>query len=805
VRVEGIDWNLDVRFREKTFSGKVLIRTAETPDPLTIDAAGLEITSSMVDDRPASFEVDTASGTLKFPGLAAGPHRVELAYRGAVDPNSLVGLYVSPAGKEYCLTTMLFPTGSRRLLPTFEDPTVKTVYRLTVTTEPDLKVIFNSAPEAKRLADGRLEVTFAPTPPMSAYLLYLGIGPFDTLTVPGRPWSVTVAASPGRAAAGRYCAERASEILAAYEEYYRVPYPLPKLDLVALENFWAGAMENWGAIAFRESVVLVDPTTTVLDRRIDLIVLAHEIAHQWFGDLVTPIAWDDFWLNESFATFVGHHIVGRRYPAEHPWTYFLYRYYGRALDQDALTVTHPVKVPVASPEELGEIADDVTYGKGASVLRMIEAYLGESTFREGLSRYLNRHRFSNARAEDLWGALAEVSREPVERVMTAWITRPGFPVIHASWSNGTLSLRQSRFRADGTSPPEVWPIPLRLSTREGEVSLLFETPSIELKCSDPNGLRINPERAAFVRILYDDVLYERLLKEFPSRSPIDQWGAVVDGLAFLMADLLPLPRFLDLVRAGAAMTDEAPVIAMADALTKLYLILPDDPTLVEAARGFVRGQLERIGLEPRPGDSDSDRLLREWLAETLAGLDLEFARELSRRFTDLDRAPVELRPAIAVSYARAEGPGAFEPLVNRLRSTQSDGERAQLLRALGSFDDPGLLRRSLDLIPSPGVTPAGALELFRGLVVNPAAGSAVLQWYQEKFQEVSRMWAGTPLLSIVLSWGLPSLGLGHEEDFERFFRDHTPPEARLGLAQGLETLRLWSGLRSRSRSATNPG
>ncbi|EQD42064.1 Peptidase M1 membrane alanine aminopeptidase, partial [mine drainage metagenome] len=237
----------------------------------------------------------------------------------------------------------------------------------------------------ERKIDGRRELVFEPTPPMSSYLLYLCIGPFEALTVPGDRWPVTVATSPGRSSAGRYAAERATELLAAYEEYYAMPYPLSKLDLIAVENFWAGAMENWGAISFRENALLVDPTTSVRARREILLVLAHEIAHQWFGNLVTAAWWDDFWLNESFATFVGYRMVSRLYPQEDAWSHFLLRWAVPALEQDSRSASHPVHVPVNSAEEVGENADAVTYGKGGAVLRMIEAYLGEETFRRGVS------------------------------------------------------------------------------------------------------------------------------------------------------------------------------------------------------------------------------------------------------------------------------------------------------------------------------------------------------------------------------------------------------------------------------------
>lgn len=795
MRVTGVDWWLDVRFREKSFSGKVAIGIEDSPERLAIDSAGLTIESATLDGKPASYREDAEKGILEFPGITARPHRLEIAYRGAVDPNSLVGMYSSPAGSDYCLTTMLFPTGSRRLLPSFEHPAVKTTYRLTLSVDPDLKVIFNTAPRSERSIAGRRELTFEPTPEMSAYLLYLGIGPFDTITIPGERWSVTVAASPGRAPAGRFCAERATELLAAYEEYYGIPYPLSKLDLVALENFWAGAMENWGAIAFREIAVLVDGTTSVRAKQLVLAVLAHEIAHQWFGNLVTPAWWDDFWLNESFATFVGYRMIARRYPAEDLWSDFLGRWALPAFEQDALPSTHPVHVPIDSPASLGETADAVTYGKGGAVLRMIEAYLGEETFRRGISQYLLKYRYGNARAEDLWAALSEVSDRPVGRVMSEWITRPGHPIVHVHWADGQLTLRQERFRADGASSPGVWPIPLRIRAGGEETTTLFEGSELTLPVGSPAGLRIDLGRTSFARIHYDASLFDRIVAEFPSMAAVDQWGLLTDSLAFVYAGLLPLEGFLALVRAGSSVTEDLPVRSLVSSLSDLYGCLYDVPEFVATMQRFLRAQLKGIGLEATPGEFESRSLLRELLAGTLAEVDPEFARELASRFAEFDRLPADLRWPVAVSYAIDRGADAFDPLVARLRSTARDSERLQMVMGLAAFRDPALVRRVLDLIPSPGVTPSRALDLLLLTSGNPAGRRELFAWYREHASALSEMWAGTPLHSMVLRAGLPRLGVAQAEEVERYFADHTPPDAVQGVQQGLETLRLIERLR----------
>jgi tricorn protease interacting factor F2/3 len=795
LRVETVDWSLDVHYREKTFSGRVKVAFRDAPDPLVIDADRLTIESVTLDGRAVSAVPDVAHGTLSIAEVTSASHVLEIGYRGAASPDSLVGLYTAPCGPGYVLTTMLFPTGSRRLLPTFEHPAIKTVYRFTLTTDAGVHAVFNTPITGERTVDGRTERTFAPTPRMSAYLLYLGIGPFDTLTIPGGRWSATVDAAPGRASAGRYAAERATEILAAYEEYYGIPYPLPKLDLIALENFWAGAMENWGAIACRDDILLVDGTTSVALRRRILATLSHEIAHQWFGNLVTNAWWDDFWLNESFATFVGYALLDRRYPSEEAGKELLTRWVSGALDMDGLATTHPIHGTVDRPDQLGENADLITYGKGAAVLRMMEGYLGEATFRAGISHYLRQYQYANARAEDLWNALGEVARQPVARILTEWVHRPGFPVVHARWSEGTLHLRQERFLGDGNHRPGVWPIPFRLRTADGEHTLLFETAEVDIPVGPLERLRLDPGRLAFVRLDYEGAFFDRMLAEFPSMAPVDQWGFVVDLHAFVLAGSLPPSRFLDLLRAARTLTDDLPLRAVLNLLGAIRLPTHGVQPFEDAARSFLTAQIERVGPEARPGEPESLAALRELLVNARVRYDLPFARELAARYAEFDRLPADLRDAVAFGYGRTGGPTAFEELARRLRTTDRAGERTQMLRALAATEDPPVLTRVLELIPGPGVTASGAYVLLLGVAANPTAGGLLFDWYRAKVPDLTSMWAGTPLQSEFLHASLVGLGLDREEAVRAFFAHHTPPDSVAGAGYGLESLGLAMRLR----------
>lgn len=795
MQVRAIDWRLDVRYRDKTFAGSVRIEVDDAPDPLVLDSESLTIEESRLDGRPVSLTEDPKRHTLSLERVGPGPHVLEIRYRGSADPAALVGMYVAPAGPSYVLTTMLFPTGSRRLLPSFEHPAVKTVYRLTVTAEPDVSVIFNTAAESTRQIDGRKEWSFAPTPPMSAYLLYLGVGPFDTLTVDGGRCSVTVAASPGRAAGGTYAAERAKEIVSAYEEYYGLPYPLSKLDLIALENFWAGAMENWGAIAYRQEGVLLDASTSVLRRRYVLITLAHEIAHQWFGNLVTNAWWDDFWLNESFATFVAYRTVQHRYPAEEAEKGLLLRWVSQALEMDALRSTHPVHVPVETPEELGEHADPVTYGKGAAVLRMIESYLGEETFRSGIREYLRRHQYANARAEDLWNALGEVSQRPVPEIMHEWITRPGFPVVRVSWADGQLRLKQARFCQDGEHTPGVWPIPMRVAGPDGERSLLFDTAETTLPLASPRGLRLDPGRHAFVRFHPEAELLDRWLEEFPRLDPVDQWGVVSDVGALVVSLDVPFRRVLELLDRATDLKDNLPLRALIGLLNDLRMAGKGYAPLEEAARAFLERQLDRVGLDPKPNEPESVEVLREPLALTRVRFDLPYARAIAKRYRDYDTLPTSIRAAVTMAFARTDGVGAFEELHRRLRTTDQPGERRTMIDAMGSLEDDAAVRRALDLAESPGMPSAEFYVLLIDAARNPTAGETVFGWFRQNAARLTKLWAGTPLMSEVLHLGLVGMGLDREAVVRDYFAEHTPPDAVGGARLGLESLALTMRLR----------
>ncbi|MFZ0891581.1 MAG: M1 family metallopeptidase [Thermoplasmata archaeon] len=799
MRAPRMDWSLDVQYRTKTFSGKVTIHLEDADPTLVVDSADLDIEATHLDGRPVSFVEDRDAGVLRFEQFPPGAHQLQVAYRGAVSDTSLLGLYSSPAGSGYVLTTMMYPTGSRRLVPCFEAPSIKSVYALSLTVDDGVHAIFNTDATHETVEGERRRIEFSPTPPMSAYLLYLGIGRFDVVERGPAKRRVIVAVSPGRAGAGEFAATHATELVEGFESYYGQPYPLRKLHLVGVENFWAGAQENWGAIVFREYILLVGPTTSERMRRVVRLVLSHEIAHQWFGNLVTPEWWDDFWLNESFATFAASKMIDRLYPDQETWSDFLGDEAPSAFELDSLRATHPMQVPMKNASEVSEIGDEVTYGKGGCVLRMIEAYLGEETFRNGVIQYLEKFRFANARTSDLWACLEAAAQEPVLRIMQEWVTRPGHPVVEVASDGQGLHFRQHRFLADGSVENGIWPIPLRVQVNGAVHRILFDTPTLDVPLPPAPDLCVDPGRFGFYRVAYDARLLDQVWSAFLQWSPVDQWGLVQDVTSLVVSGDLPFERYLEALAKGRDITAYLPLRGLLDSVVQFRPVLIDFVPFKDGMHRFLVHQLERIGLANVPHAPATDSILRERLAVNLARLDGNFARQLGNRFSEWETAPADLRVAIAIGFARTGGKTAFATLLERLRTTLRDEERLQMLAGIASCPDPELLKGALTMFPGQGVSPSLYWNLLEGVCNNDDVREFHWPWIAEQLPRLAKIWEHSPILSTFLRSNISIFGLDHEPEVREYFATHSDPETVRGIRVGLEALSVYSRFRERLR------
>jgi tricorn protease interacting factor F2/3 len=797
VRAEEYQVDLDIEYPDGAFRGAVALAATGIDGPFDLDCEDLDVRAVTLDGAPIPFSVDAARGKLRVEARPVARGEVRAEFRGAASHTTLSGLYVSASGELPVLTTMMAPISCRRLFPCLDAPDQKAVFRIRVTTNAEPIVISNADVATVERVDERRRWTFAPTPPMATYLLYLGVGPFETRDRVEEGIRFVTATLPGKVARTERLLAWAGPLVRAYGDYYGQPYPLPKLHLVAVPDLWAGAMENWGAIAFPEIGLLVDDATSPAVERWAMETLAHEIAHQWFGNLVTMRTFNDLWLNESFATFVAAKMEARLGMRADPWSEFLIRvrpgYFG-----DSLESTHPIHMAIEDPKTIAESTDEITYFKGAAVVRMIDAYLGEEVFRQGVAAYLEEFRWGNARGEDLWNALAAVSGEPVTEVLRAWVERPGFPIVRVRVGSDGLHLEQSRFRftpSPTEEPP--WPIPLTLVREGAPQRVLFRSPAIELPFDRAAPLRLNADRAAFVRVWYDPELRPGVVRDLTARKASERWAFINDTWAFLLSGDATLDEYLELVRLGQAYTDYPSVFELLASLDFLETSLGSISEFRAEAVAFYRAQLARLGTEPHPGEADTDGVLRERLLVSLTRADATFADGLAARFPEIDRLSAGLRPAVALAYARSAGAAAFEPLLARARSTSDEDGAYAASEALGGLPTPELLARALAASLAPGIRASAAHAIIIAVGDNPAGRELAWTWLRQNLRELERRTAGSWALARLLELTLPSVGVGRAPEVERYFTSESFPEAANGIRKALEVLRISNRLMER--------
>src|SRR5437870_1442581 len=504
LQIESYDLFLDVDFRNLRFDGKVKIKLESETD-VKLNSVELEILEVDTNGRPVKHNLEGEDLTVKT-GKFAG--ELGIKYRGSIS-DKLVGLYKAAYDGGYLASTQFEAVSARRLLPCLDHPAYKADFKLTVRTDSDTSVISNMPPASVKVEGPKKTVEFPKTPRMSTYLLYLGIGKFEEVKDRFNGVDYIVATVPGKSSGAKYPLDVARDSVKFFESYFGSKYNLPKLHLIAVPEFAAGAMENWGAITFREIVLLVDKDSSIRIKKQVAEVIAHEISHQWFGDLVTMKWWDDLWLNESFATFMAYKATDSMFPQWTVWQDFVRGETAGALERDSLVNTHPIEVKVNSPTEIEEIFDDISYGKGASIIRMLEAYAGEDHFMSSVRSYLEKYKFSNAAGEDLWNQIEQASKTRVKSIMNEWIRKPGYPIVSAKLDGKKLKIRQERFLLNGSSEQSTWPIPITLKINGKEQKLLMEGSEESIPVPDGvDSLKLNLEQTGFYRVHYDG-LYER--------------------------------------------------------------------------------------------------------------------------------------------------------------------------------------------------------------------------------------------------------------------------------------------------------
>jgi tricorn protease interacting factor F2/3 len=796
LQILSYDLDLDVDFKKSLVKGKVKIVVKAAKGQLRLDAAEMEIDSVRTDGVESKFTFDAHRQTLTIPGVRKKESTVVITYRKQVSDKVTFGLYKSKFGKDHFLVTDLEPAKARTVFPCKDDPSYKAVFKLVVTTEKGLGVISNTQLRSRASTkDGRVRFEFEATPRMSTYLLFLGIGRFEESSILSGKTNVIVASKPGQSANAKFMLGLASEVLKEYGKFFGIPYPLKKLHLVALPEYQMGAMENWGAITSRESLVLLNKDSSVWDRRLAASVMAHEIAHQWFGNLVTMKWWDDLWLNEGFATFMDSKMIDRLHPEWDPWRDFLHYNTFRSLNADALSTTHPIQATVSNVEQITAIFDAISYGKGASVLRMLDSYVGEEAFRRGVSSYLRTFKFSNARGEDLWNALGQSSGLPVSRVAKAWITKVGFPVVEAKTSKGEVRLTQRRFRLDGKKEGGVWPIPLSLQVDGKGRVMLFDHKTTSIRAKEPRDVVVNLHRTGYFSVHYDRETYARLARRFPTLNKLDRAGIINDLYLFMQAGAVEPEQYFQFVQAAAKLTDPLVSELITDHLSNLRAIADEAPMVREAYSSFYPSQIRSYGMSPKRGEDESVGKVRETLVPHLVRTNPGYARRLARRFDDFESVEPNLKVAVAIAYAVTKGGAAYDPLVGLVKRAQVEIERSRIYPALTSFEEPALVEKALELSISGEVSRSDSFFTLTGAALNPKMRSTLWNWLSKRYNRISEIYGGSQSFFFILDRIIPQCGVGREAEVRGFLSGKKYKEGETTFRRTFELLDINSRLR----------
>ena len=813
-----------------TFTGSVTIRGKKTGRPsqrLTFHQKQLKVTAatlvkhdkngdhtvevSRINNQDSFDEVRLHSEAMLYPA----DYTVTMEFEGTITRpmNGIYPCFFEHDGQQKKLIASQFESHhAREAFPCIDEPEAKATFDLRlVTPEANSKeVLANTPVGSSQSANGKVTTVFETTPRMSTYLLAFAYGDMGYLEAKTKSGiTVRTYATPDNVQYTDFALEVAVKCLDFYNEYFDIDYPLAKCDFIALPDFSSGAMENWGCITFREQVMLVDPKNTSLHiKQYVAQVVAHELTHQWFGNLVTMKWWNDLWLNESFATWMSYLAVHELFPEWQYWTQFIVDEQLPAFKEDALENTHPINVVINHPDEIRTIFDAISYNKGGSVLHMLHAYMGADDFRDGLRVYLKQHAYGNTESTDLWSAWEEVSGKPIGDFMTAWTHKEGYPLVHADLTEGTLKQERFYLNPAADKKPETWPIPLEPTASIGLDTLSKAELKLDTKTGDD--LLLNHERSGFYRTAYDSAHLEKLAKLVAAGKigELDRLGLLADAFEAAKAGY---SSSVDALKLLEAYRDEDSLVVwdiMAGNLGGLKLVMNDDE-LRESIKPFVRElvakQLERLGWDEKSSDSHFDRLLRPTILGLAAAADQQATvDEALKRFKNMtkpeDVAP-DIRGVVYGTAARLGGQAEFDKLWKMHNESNNSEERVTLSAALTNFEHDDQIRQALEKITTDDVRLQDSMYWVAYSFGNRFARLSTWQWLKDNWQ-----WLKDNLGSDLSFYRMPIYAARVQSDaaflkeFEAFFTQHMSPAFERPIKQGIEIIQWQSAWKERDLS-----
>ncbi|XP_023296765.2 puromycin-sensitive aminopeptidase isoform X2 [Lucilia cuprina] len=827
-----------------TFEGKtsVQLQFAKATSEITLNALDITINSSEIEVNgeilkplKVSYSTENETATLLFekelPEGVVG--KLSMSFTGELN-DKMKGFYRSKyftqSGEErYAGVTQFEATDARRCFPCWDEPAIKSTFDVALIVPEDRVALSNMPVKSENLLEGGLRrISFDRTPIMSTYLVAVVVGEYDYVEGKSEDGVLVRVYTPvGKKEQGLFALEVATKVLPYYKSYFNIAYPLPKMDLIAISDFSAGAMENWGLVTYRETFVLVDPKNTSLMRKQSIaLTVGHEIAHQWFGNLVTMEWWTHLWLNEGYASFVEFLCVHHLFPEYDIWTQFVTDMYTRALELDSLKNSHPIEVPVGHPCEIDEIFDEISYNKGASVIRMLHDYIGEDDFRKGMNIYLTRHQYKNTFTEDLWTALGEASSKPVANVMSSWIKLKGFPVVNVECeqlegNKRLLRLKQNKFTADGSKPDGdyTWVIPITVSTSKNPNSIaktfLLEQKSMEVVLEDVSAddwIKINPGTVGYYRTRYSKEMLEKLMPAVRNMElpPLDRLGLIDDMFAMVQAGQASTAEVLELIDSYRNETNYTVWTAITNSLSNLHILISHTDLMDhfnKYGEKLYRPVAERLGWEVREGENHLDTLLRSLVLSRLVSFRCkDIIAEAQKRFRDhannVCPVPADLRSTCYKAVLQDGDQAIFEEMLSLYRATDLHEEQDRISRALGCIGNVDILRKVIEFAMSGEVRAQDSVFVIVAVAVNPKGRDMAWQFFKDNSQKLLEQYQGGFLLARLIKYLIENFASEERAlEVEEFFKNKQFPGTERTVSQAVETIRLNAAWLERDRES----
>ncbi len=671
---------------------------------------------------------------------------IDIEFEGILN-DKLIGFYRSKYfhnnKEKYLATTQFEAPFARYAFPCFDEPNKKATFDFSLLIDKNLKAVSNMPIKSEKIVKSKKLINFQTTPVMSTYLFYIGVGDFEFLEDSYKNKKLRVVTTPGKSLEGEFAIGLAKLFLEYFENYSRIDYPLPKLDLIAIPDFAAGAMENWGAITFREILLLSNEKTSLKVKRRIAEVVAHELWHQWSGNLVTMEWWDDLWLNESFATFMAYKAVDYYFPEWNMWEEFLEAQTSEALESDSLKTTHPIEAKVKKPNEIEEIFDNISYGKGGSILRMIESYVGEEAFKKGVSNYLKEHEYKNAVSADFWNHIANFSDIDAKEIIKNWVSQSGYPLIEIKEKKSILEINQERFNKKTN---EIWKIPLKIKTQKELVKILIEKRNEKVNYNLSDYIKPNYHQTGFYRVNYSNKQINGLknLIEKKELPVFDRWGIQNDMFNLCLYDYKKIGSYLDLMKYYKNEDSYFVLLDIYSNLYQLYALFSQESFWEKTWLNFksyisepFKKNLLTLSFYKKDKESINDTLLRSLCISFLGFVqDENTVKEAFELFKNPEKMNSEISGALYYLIANNGSYKEYEKIIGLYLNPPSLEEKIKLLNAIYRFKDKKIMQESLQFSLSDKVRIQDFRYIYSSIKSNPFFRYVLFDWIKSKWNEL---------------------------------------------------------------------